>query len=139
MGKKKKNKKNRKKMISIEKEHDVSIGSALTAENEDTINRQYIDDDDEDKEDDQNGDEEEERMGMMGWTAKKYLLALKTPDHPQLLMVTLDSMFVSAVMRSKETKRAIKLSGYPSKIVGSDQFTADCASVSGYAFDSKSA
>lgn len=61
--------------------------------------------------------EKEPAIGMMGWNAKKYLLALKTPDHPQSVVFALDSMFVSAVVRSKETKRALKLSGYPSKIV----------------------
>ena len=91
----------------------MTMSSGLTADNEDIGTLQSV----EDGTDREDEEEDNESIGMMGWIAKKYLLALKTPDHPQLLVVTLDSMFVSAIMRSKETKRAVKLSGYPSKIV----------------------
>ena len=50
----------------------------------------------------------------MGWNANKYLLCLKTPSYPQLFVVVLDSMFVANVLRSKETKRSLKITNYAS-------------------------
>ena len=55
---------------------------------------------------------------IMGWnTNNKYLLSLKTPNYPQLYIVILDSMFVTSILRSKETKREVKLTNFASKIV----------------------
>ena len=63
-------------------------------------------------------DKEETGEVIMGWdTNKKYLLSLKTPNYPQLYIVVLDSMFVTSILRSKESKRQVKLSNFESKIV----------------------
>ena len=61
-----------------------------------------------------NNDDDE----LMGWNINnKYLLSLKTPNYPQLYIVILDSMFVKSILRSKETKRQVKLKNYSSKII----------------------
>eukprot|EP01084_Bolivina_argentea_P286542 491562_1 len=70
--------------------------------------------DDEKKQDIQIKDKDK---NMMGWTANKYLFSLKTPNYPQLFVVVLDSMFVQSILRAKDSKRMVKLTNYPSKIV----------------------
>merc|ERR1712083_950857 len=67
--------------------------------------------------------------GSMGWVAKRYLLVLQTPEHAQSLAVCLDSMFLSAIMRSKETKSPLSLNGYPSKIVCTPSSSTQIASL----------